>query len=727
MLYKNQLLLIILSFYYTGIFAQLCQGSLGDPVAEINFGSGTNRGDELGTDITAFTYSASGTLDEGEYTIANTTSGLKDNAWHTTTDHTGNTNGYMMVINSAVLASEGVFYTKIVTGLCANTTFEFSAWLMNIMNPSVGTDEYHPDVTFRISDTSGNILGSYNTGDIAQSTSGIWQQYGFFFTLDAETEVVITMLNSAPSAHPGNDIALDDIAFRPCGPTISNSIDDESITSISACQNENVNFTFQTSISEGYANPQYQWQYSDDLGATWIDIEDATSLDYIFTDTSAAGIFYYRIAAANGSNINSTSCRITSEEISVEIIETPEALTGESEQVFCTTQNPTLNAIEVNATAVWYDTEIDGVILPNTTNLVDGTTYYAKKESLSGCESDEILAVTVTIISPTLVINNISTIICDIDNDSTEFIDLTIFETEITDCNDCIFSYFTSETDAENYTEEGEILSPTNFEWTIETDTIFARIDSSDNCYQTAEISISLGESPTITIDRYVGICEEDYSVVIDAGYGFNSYLWSTGETSQTITVTNENLGIYWVSASEDYGSYICTSTKEFEVILSNTASISNIDIEDWTDNDNTITIYLSELSLGDYEYSIDGINYQDSDSFTGLSSGEYTVYVNDKNGCDTTEEVVYLLNYPKFFTPNGDGTNDTWYIKDALSEPTLTILIFNRYGKVLKSLDATSAWDGTYNGNLLPTNDYWFRVTRENGQNYTGHFTLKR
>lgn len=725
---KNHILYSIILFLTSSqAYSQLCEGSLGDPVVEINFGSGTNRGAALGADITAFTYSTSGTLDEGEYTIANTTSGLKDNAWHTTTDHTGDSNGYMMVINSAVLANEGVFYTKTVTGLCANTTFEFSAWLMNIMNPSAGTDEYHPDVTFRISDTSGNILGSYNTGDIAQSSSGVWQQYGFFFTLDAETEVVITMLNSAPSAHPGNDIALDDIAFRPCGPTISNSIEDEEINSISVCQNDNVSYTFQTTISDGYSNPQYQWQYSDDFGLTWIDIAGATSLYYTYTDTSTAGIFYYRITAANGSNINSSSCRITSEEIFVEVFETPEALTGESEQLFCTTQNPTISDIEVNATAIWYDAESNGTILPNTTSLIDGATYYAKKETISGCESDEIFAVSVSIVSPTLIVNNISSIACDTNNDNIEIIDLTAFEPEITNCNDCIFSYFTSQTDAENYSKDGLILTPTNFEWTIDSNTIFTRIDSSDNCYQIVEISISLETSPTIPIDDYVSICEGYNSVVIDAGYEFNDYLWSTGETSQTITITSENLGTYWVSVTEDYGSYTCTSTNEFEVIISNSAIISNIEIEDWTDNNNSITIYLSDLSLGNYEYSIDDLNYQDSNSFNSLTSGEYTVYVRDKNGCGIIQEVVYLLNYPKFFTPNGDGTNDTWYIKDALSEPTLMVKIYNRYGKLLKTLDVNSVWDGTYGGNKLPTSDYWFVITRASGRNYRGHFSLKR
>lgn len=724
---RYQLLLIFLFCYCSETYAQLCEGNLGDPVVEIDFGSGSSRGDALGTSITAFTYSNSGTLDEGEYTIANTTSGLKDNAWHTTNDHTGNSNGYMMVINSAVIANEGVFYTKTVTGLCANTTFEFSAWLMNLMNPSVGTDEYHPDVTFRISDTYGTILGSYNTGDIAQSSSGIWQQYGFFFTLDAETEVVITILNSAPSAHPGNDIALDDIAFKPCGPTIVSSIENELGTSLDICQDEDISYTFQSIISSGYSDPQYQWQYSDDLGTTWVDIVGETSTDYIFTNTSSSGIYLYRLTVANGTNINSLACRITSDEYTIEIIETPEALTGESNQTFCTTQNPTLSDIEVSDDAVWYNAAINGDVLTETTNLVDGTIYYAARETVSGCESEDRFPVLVTIIAPSLEVHNISTIICDTSNNSTEFVDLTIYETEMTTCNDCIFSYFTSQEDAENYSEEGFIITPTNFEWTLDTNSIYARIDSLDKCYQISEITLSLGETPLIPINDLESVCEYENYTIIDAGYGFDSYLWSTGASSQTITVTIEALGSYWVTVTEDYGTYMCESTKEFQVILSNTAVITSIDIDDWTDNNNSITVNLSDLDSGDYEYSIDDITYQNSNLFTGLTAGEYTVFVRDKNGCGTTQEEVYLLNYPKYFTPNNDGQHDTWFIKYSNEEPNLTIKIFNRYGKILKTLDANSAWDGNYNGNKMPTSDYWFVITRANNKSYAGHFSLKR
>lgn len=724
---KYHLYSIILFSCFFQSYAQLCEGNLGDPVVEIDFGSGIGRGDALDTSITAFTYSASGNLDEGQYTIANTTSGLKDNAWHTTSDHTGNANGYMMVINSAVLANEGVFYTYTVNGLCSNTTYEFSAWLMNIMNPSAGTDEYHPDVTFRISDTSGHILGSYNTGDIAQSSTGYWQQYGFFFTLEADTEVVITILNSAPSAHPGNDIALDDIAFRPCGPTIINTIENEIGTSLEICQNETVNYNFQSTVSSGYTNPQYQWQYSDDFGTTWIDIDGETSTNYVFTSTDQSGIFFYRLTVANGSNINSMACRITSDEYIIEIFETPEGLTGESEQIFCTTQNATISDIEVSSSAIWYNSATEGNILNETTNLTNGTTYYAARQTINGCESDERFAVMVTIVSPSLVINNISAILCDTSNDDTEIVDLTAYESEITTCNDCLFSYFTTQTAAENYAIDNQIISPTNFEWQLDTNTIYSRIDSSDNCYQIAEISLNFGETPTIPIDDFISICNGNNSVIIDAGYGFNSYIWSTGETSQTISVSYEDVGSYWVTVTKDYGSYVCSSTKEFQVKLSNTAIISSIDVQDWTDNSNTITVIISDLSVGEYEYSLDNITYQESNEFINLLAGEYIVYIKDKNGCGIVEREVYVLNYPKYFTPNDDGQHDTWYIKHSNQEPTMTIKIFDRYGKILKSLSSTSSWDGTYNGYKMPTNDYWFLVTRADGRNFTGHFTLKR
>ena len=83
---------------------------------------------------------------------------------------------------------------------------------------------------------------------------------------------------------------------------------------------------------------------------------------------------------------------------------------------------------------------------------------------------------------------------------------------------------------------------------------------------------------------------------------------------------------------------------------------------------------------------------------------------------------------YPKFFTPNGDGYNDFWKIKFSENEPHLMVTIFDRYGKFIKQFGSSSqGWDGNYLGEQLPSTDYWFVVTRENGKEFKGHFTLKR
>ena len=182
----------------------------------------------------------------------------------------------------------------------------------------------------------------------------------------------------------------------------------------------------------------------------------------------------------------------------------------------------------------------------------------------------------------------------------------------------------------------------------------------------------------------------------------------------------------YSVTVTENYGDVICDVTKNFIVYNSNIATITSIETTDWTNNQNTISVHVT--GDGFYEYSIDGINYQDSNQFYSLSSGEYTVYVRDKKGCGIATDDVYLLMYPKFFTPNGDGYNDYWNIKFANNEPNLKVSIFDRYGKLIKVLAGESlGWNGLFNGQLLPSTDYWFVVTRANGKEYRGHFSLKR
>ncbi|MBA3985456.1 MAG: T9SS type B sorting domain-containing protein, partial [Flavobacteriales bacterium] len=134
---------------------------------------------------------------------------------------------------------------------------------------------------------------------------------------------------------------------------------------------------------------------------------------------------------------------------------------------------------------------------------------------------------------------------------------------------------------------------------------------------------------------------------------------------------------------------------------------------------------------LGSYVYSLDGGPFQQSGIFVNVSVGSHIVTITDENGCGSVEVEVGIIDYPLFFTPNNDGYNDRWNIIGIASNPTAKIYIFDRHGKLLKQISPTSeGWDGTYNGNPLPSSDYWFRVEYiedEIQKQFRGHFTLKR
>jgi gliding motility-associated-like protein len=98
--------------------------------------------------------------------------------------------------------------------------------------------------------------------------------------------------------------------------------------------------------------------------------------------------------------------------------------------------------------------------------------------------------------------------------------------------------------------------------------------------------------------------------------------------------------------------------------------------------------------------------------------------------GCGISEEVVSVLGYPNYFTPNGDGINDFWQVLGVRPdfESQAQIYIYDRYGKMLTRLNPLSpGWDGIYNGNPMPSSDYWFRVIFEDGRELRSHFSLVR
>ncbi|TSE10735.1 T9SS type B sorting domain-containing protein [Aquimarina algiphila] len=266
-------------------------------------------------------------------------------------------------------------------------------------------------------------------------------------------------------------------------------------------------------------------------------------------------------------------------------------------------------------------------------------------------------------------------------------------------------------------------------------DIIYAKAEESDGaCFGISSISLFVIPLPQIEADTSYFLCQNETSIDIDAGIPLNgnisdfTILWSTNETSQTISVRQP--GIYTAQITSNLTG--CSKTRTINVIASSIATIQSIDINDARDN-NTVTV--NAVGLGNYEYAIEieGVlsNYQDDPTFTNVPPGFHTIYVRDKNGCvpEITQDIS-VVGFPKYFTPNGDGFHETWNVEGISTEvmSNSLIFIFNRHGKLLKQLRAgSSGWDGIYNGQIMPSSQYWFRVELDDGRILTGSFSLIR
>lgn len=316
--------------------AQLCQGSLGDPLVNITFGTGNNPGAPLAAAATGYQYVANDCPNDGFYTVRNSSSSCFGNTWHNlNSDHTANGNGYFMLVNASIQPS--AFYVDTVRGLCGNSTYEFAAWIMNVILPSsCNGNTNQPNLTFTIERTNGTVLQTYNSGNIPPLSTPVWKQYGFFFTTPpAGADIVLRIVNNAPGGC-GNDLALDDITFRPCGPQLTPTITGQTTTTAQICTGTARSVTLNCSVSPGFVNPVFQWQRRFNASA-WTDIAGATTLTYAanFPAASAVGNYEFRLTVAESGNMASPQCRISSTPISIVVNALPVAVASNNGAV-CT-------------------------------------------------------------------------------------------------------------------------------------------------------------------------------------------------------------------------------------------------------------------------------------------------------------------------------------------------------------------------------------------------------
>jgi gliding motility-associated-like protein len=404
---KKKYLLLSLLINTTIAFSQLsfCTGSKGSPIFFEDFGSGLTYGPFLPTGVTTYLFVNNGFPQDGEYTLFHRTDLIPNTQnWHYSLDHTPDTqpnglDGKCLIVNAS--NTPGQFYKRTVTGLCSNTTFEFSAWLMNIYNSASGTcpgTGIPINVTFEIWNANETIqLISGNTGNINGATSPIWNPFGLVFTMaTGQTSVILKMRNNGVGGC-GNDLAIDDIMFRACGEfsTITNTGNAQN--TINICQNETIINNVLNISTSGTVLNVYQWQQSND-GTNYSDINGETNTNYTMPSVNITT--YYRVKIAKDIfNLSNPFCATLSTIFTVNVNPLPNPPSSNGDKTLCGNQLTSLTVTAgLNDGVNWYNVATNGNILQSNSLSYSPTSagiYYAESfKTVSGCKSSSRTAVT---------------------------------------------------------------------------------------------------------------------------------------------------------------------------------------------------------------------------------------------------------------------------------------------------------------------------------------------
>lgn len=374
-------------------------------------------------------------------------------------------------------------------------------------------------------------------------------------------------------------------------------------------------------------------------------------------------------------------------------------------------------------------------------------TVYARVETPSGCYGIGVVDLQVsTTTFPPNYIEELNA--CDDDGlaDGLHEFDLTSVSQQFIDQfptgQNLTVRYYYNLQDAQ--LEQNEILNTTNYSnQTPFLETLYVRVESEDNgaCFGIGpNLNLRVYPLPTFEVSPPDDLCVGEAPVLLQTfnPNGNYSYQWLDGLghiIGHGASIYVNSGGSYSVMAISAQG---CVSSST--IITVNESSLAEVDFEDVTvtnfTSNNTIAIDNSggNLGIGDYEFALDYGLFQDEAFFDQVPPGEHFISIRDKNGCGTATVQLSIMGFPKFFTPNGDGYNDSWNIVGVNGEFTQAskIEIFNRYGKLLKQLTLYgSGWNGTYNNKLVPNDDYWYVATLispgGSTKTLTGHFTLKR
>ena len=361
-------------------------------------------------------------------------------------------------------------------------------------------------------------------------------------------------------------------------------------------------------------------------------------------------------------------------------------------------------------------------------NTVPNQVVFARIENEFGCYEVESLILDTSSTS----INTKEFYACDVNSDGIAIFNLnelrTLIQPEVS--SPANITFYSSHNDAAYHQnqlpDDYENTTANSQEIWVKAQDVFCELLTTVTLKVTNKPQLEVNSEQFYCLDIYPETIRLEAGVLDNALAASYTYEWFKNDVSLALNddfIEVNEAGTYKVIVSHMTN---CTSERTIIVNASEKAIIENVLVEE-TNNSNTATVITS--GIGDYEFSLDNNSvFQQSNVFINVSSGNHTVYVKDVNGCGTIQENITIDGFPKFFTPNNDGFNDTWKPIGIDENFNAKIYIFDRYGKLLTQLNLFgNGWDGLVNGTIMPSSDYWYQVVYENGKTVKGHFTLKR
>ncbi|MEN8703462.1 MAG: T9SS type B sorting domain-containing protein [Polaribacter sp.] len=411
-------------------------------------------------------------------------------------------------------------------------------------------------------------------------------------------------------------------------------------------------------------------------------------------------------------------------------------------------QDPNIHEVTYHRSLVDAQSNFNPLVSPYSNIQVNRETIYVRIYNTSTMCTNDISNFDVivnpepTFVPPT----NLSYCDDDLDGDDAngiiQNIDLDSKITEILgtiqNVNDFNLTFHSSQVDATS--GANPLASPyTN---SSPTETIFVHIKNKQTLCVNDDASFELIVNPlpnfTVTTPQILCLNDIPHNIRVENPADNYTYVWTDENGTVLNTTSEDNIeisegGKYKVTATTTNGT-MCSREETIEVNESNIAALESsfVTIVDESNNlgsTNNLSISIdvinNDLGPGDYQFAVINTDdntripftgYQNEPLFENLEGGIYQIIVNDKNGCSpNTTLLVSVIQFPKFFTPNGDNNNDTWVVKGANQTfyPNASINIFNRFGNLVAQVPIDgNGWDGTYSGKLLPSDDYWYNVT---------------